>query len=165
MINRFLASLAAVAAWFTFMAAAPAADAGVDVDIHVGVPLPRLVIPAAPFLIVIPGTYVYYPPDVDADILFYHGYWYRSYRSRWFISAEYNGPWKAVKKVPHAVRTVPAHYRGAPSQYERVPYGDVRRNWRAWEKDRHWDKRGEGQDEGRGKGRGNRGRGHDRDDR
>lgn len=161
MNKMFFVALAAV----TLLSApgAPAtADAGVDVDIHVGIPLPRLVIPVAPFLVVIPGTYVYYPPDVDADIVFYHGYWYRPYRNRWYLSPEYNGPWKAVRKVPQALRTLPPHYRGGPSEYERVPYGDVKKNWSAWERDRHWEKRGKGH-----KDRDHRGHGHDdrRDDR
>jgi len=51
-----------------------------EVNINIDIPLPGLVIPAPPALVVIPGTYVYYPPDVQTDIFFYHGYWYRPYR-------------------------------------------------------------------------------------
>lgn len=43
-------------------------NAGVNADITIL--LPGLVIPALPAMIVIPGTYVYYPPNVLADIFF-----------------------------------------------------------------------------------------------
>lgn len=126
-----------------------------EVNVNIGVGLPGLVIPAPPALIVIPGTYVYYPPEVGVDIFFYHGYWYRPYRGRWFISAEYNGPWGgvAIGRVPRVLRGLPPTYRHVPPGYERVPYGTVRRNWRNWERDRYWDR-----PENRGRGhRGERG--------
>jgi hypothetical protein len=113
-----------------------------EVNVNIGIGLPGLVIPGPPALVVIPGTYVYYPPDVSADIFFYQGYWYRPYRGHWFISAEYNGPWGAVAigRVPHVLRTMPPTYRHVPPGYHRMPYGTVRKNWRAWERDRYWDR-------------------------
>jgi hypothetical protein len=113
-----------------------------DISVNVSIPLPRLVIPAPPALIVIPGSYVYYPPDVGVDIFFYHGYWYRPYSGRWFVSTGYNGPWRgvAIGRVPRAVIGVPSGFRHGPVVYERVPYRDVRRNWRGWERERHWDR-------------------------
>jgi hypothetical protein len=129
--------------------------AGVNVDIHI--PLPGLVIPAPPALIVIPGTYVYYPPDVDVDIFFYHGYWYRPYRGGWYIADGYNGPWRTIgpRRVPRALIGLPPTYRRIPPGYERMPHDMVQRNWRTWEKERHWDKhRGERGGHGRGRGHG-----------
>ncbi len=125
-----------------------------EVNVEVGIGLPGLVIPAPPALIVIPGTYVYYPPDVGVDIFFYHGYWYRPYRGGWFISGEYNGPWRgiAVRRVPHVLRGLPPTYRRVPPGYERVPYGTVRKNWRAWERERHWDRNERGRGERRERG-------------
>jgi len=125
---------------------APAAT-NAEVSVTVNVPLPPLVIPAPPGLVVIPGTYVYYPPDVAVDIFFYHGYWYRPYRGHWYRSRGYNGPWGsiAINRVPRAVYGVPPGFRHGP-MYEHVPYGQVKKNWRAWERDRHWDR---GRHEGR----------------
>jgi hypothetical protein len=122
--------------------------ANAEVNVTVNVPLPPLVIPAPPGLVVIPGTYVYYPPDVGVDIFFYHGYWYRPHHGYWYRSRGYNGPWRtiAVNRVPRAVYGVPPGFRHGP-MYERVPYGQVKKNWRGWERDRHWDR---GRHDGRG---------------
>jgi hypothetical protein len=113
-----------------------------EVNVNIGVGLPGLMISAPPAMVVIPGTYVYYPPDVGVDIFFYRGYWYRPYRGRWFISAEYNGPWGgiALGRVPRVLISLPPTYRHVPPGYERMPYGMVRKNWKGWERDRHWDR-------------------------
>ncbi len=147
-----------------------------EVNVSITVPLPGLVIPAPPPMIVVPGTYVYYPPSVGVDIFFYHGYWYRPYRGGWYIANGYNGPWRTVgpNRVPHALYDVPRDYRRMPPVHERVPYEVVRKNWRGWEKERHWDNgghgrgdRGEhrgwdrGEDHGEGHGEGH-GHGHGR---
>jgi hypothetical protein len=47
-------------------------QAGVNVP-----PPPEYTFPSPPEVAVIPGTYVYVVPDIPAEILFYHGYWYR----------------------------------------------------------------------------------------
>ena len=124
-----------------------------EVNVSIAIPLPGLAISAPPAMIVIPGTYVYYPPEVGVDIFFYRGYWYRPYRGQWFISAEYNGPWGsiAVWKVPYVVRGLPPYYRRVPHGYERMPYGTVRGNWQTWERERYWDRheRKRGYSEGR----------------
>jgi hypothetical protein len=113
-----------------------------EVNVNIAIPLPGLVISAPPAMIVVPGTYVYYPPDVGVDIFFYHGYWYRPYRGQWFISAGYNGPWGpvAVGKVPRVVRGLPPYFRRVPPGYESIPYGTVRGNWRTWEHEKYWDR-------------------------
>jgi len=138
-------------------------QAPAEVSVNITIPLPGLVFPGPPPLVVIPGTYAYYPPDVDVDIFFYHGYWYRPYGGRWYISGDYNGPWRSARRVPPVLRQVPEGYRRGPSGYERVPYGDVRRNWRTWENERYWDHRGQGREYRRDEGRGeHEGRGHGR---
>jgi hypothetical protein len=136
-------------------------DSRAEVNVNIGVGLPGLVIPAPPAMIVIPGTYVYYPPEVGVDLFFYRGYWYRPYGGRWFISAEYNGPWGAVAigRVPRAIRSLPPTYRHVPPGYQRLPYGEVRRNWRAWERDRHWDRHERERGRAEGRERGERGYG------
>lgn len=109
------------------------------VNIQIG--LPPLVIPGPPGLVVIPNTYVYYPPEVDDNIFFYRGYWYRPHQGLWYSAPHYNGPWDhvVISKVPRSVLAVPAGYRYGPVR-EHVPYGQVKKNWRNWERDHHWDK-------------------------
>jgi hypothetical protein len=64
-----------------------------ETNINVGIkfpPPPPLVIPAPPPVIVVPDTYVYFAPEVEADLLFHHGYWYRPYQGHpiLFLSRE-----------------------------------------------------------------------------
>lgn len=127
-----------------------------EVNVNITIPLPGLVIPAPPALVVIPGTYAYFAPDVDVDVFFYHGYWYRPYGGRWYIAGGYNGPWRYVdvQRVPRVLIDLPPTYRGLPPGHERMPYGQVRRNWRTWERERRWDNDEGGREHGRGGGRG-----------
>jgi hypothetical protein len=116
-----------------------------EVKINVGInvpPPPPLVIPAPPPVIVIPNTYVYFPTEVEADILFYHGYWYRPYHERWYRSGSYKGPWVYIvpERVPPAVLHLPPNYRHVPPGHERIPHGQLKKNWRTWEREKHWDK-------------------------
>ena len=45
--------------------------------VSVQINIPPLVISAPPVVAVIPGTYVYFSPEVEVDLFFYGGYWYR----------------------------------------------------------------------------------------
>ena len=133
---------------------------------------PAPVLDAPPFLYVIPGTYAYFVADVDADIFFYQGYWYRPYGGRWYSATVYNGPWTFIvtNQVPPVLRNVPPTYRRVPPSSGRLPSNDVRNNWRTWERERYWDrhderKRDRYEEEGRGRGRDyDRDRGRDRDE-
>ena len=66
--------------------------AGVDVNVSIGLP-PPIIFGAPPMLIVLPETYVYVAPDVDADIFFYDGWWWRPWEGRWYRSAYYDSGW------------------------------------------------------------------------
>ena len=145
-----------------------------QVEVNVGVriplpPLPRFVFPAPPVLIVVPETYMYVAPDVDIDVVFYQGYWYRPHSGRWYRASGYDGPWivLAEKQVPHAFKKLPPGFRSVKPEVERIPYQQVKKNWKQWEKERHWDARrsrhdadgrsdqpGHHGDDGRGKGKG-----------
>jgi hypothetical protein len=46
----------------------PAGDVDVNIGIGIGVPPPRLVVPTPPSVYLIPGSYVYYAPDLGAQI-------------------------------------------------------------------------------------------------
>jgi len=113
-----------------------------EVDVHIGIGLPALVISSPPVMVVIPGTYVYYSPDISAEIFFYHGYWYRPYGGIWYRATIYNGPWARIGAPPAVVVNVPKNYRSIPPGHQGVPWGQVKQNWRTWEKEKHWDKPG-----------------------
>ncbi|MGE5173334.1 MAG: hypothetical protein ACM3MD_05845 [Betaproteobacteria bacterium] len=161
-MKKSLLGLFGVKAMFLALSLVTAATANAQVHVNINVPLPGLFIPAPPGLIVIPGTYVYYPPDVDVDIFFYHGYWYRPYRGGWYIANGYNGPWRVVgpKRMPRALVSLPHAYRRVSHGYERMPYGHVQKNWQTWERERYWDNRRE--ERGERKEQGGRAHGHGR---
>lgn len=117
------------------------AEASVAVNIKIDAP-PPITISAPPMMVVIPGTYVYTAVDVDADIVFYQGVWYRPFRGTWYRSDEYNGRWAAVPAahVPAAVVGLPPDWKSLPRGHERVPYGQVKQNWKTWERERHWER-------------------------
>ncbi len=147
---------------FLAVAAPISGFAGVNVNVGVNAPLPPLPVPAPPPLIPISGSYVYFAPDVDVDIIFYRGSWYRPHEGRWYRAAEYNGSWRPIPhgRVPAALINLPHGYRNMPG-HARIPYGQVKKNWRTWERERHWDRHekrnrhegGSGRDNGRGHGR------------
>ncbi|MFZ2196971.1 MAG: hypothetical protein WAV13_04495 [Thermodesulfovibrionales bacterium] len=116
--------------------------AEVDVNIGINVSLPAFVFSAPPAVVFIPGTYVYAVPDVDIDIVFYHGYWYRPHMDYWYRSTSYNGPWKHIDKkvVPGVLFKLPPDYRKVPPGHQRIPYGQLKKNWKTWENEKHWDK-------------------------
>lgn len=101
---------------------------------------PTVIITRPPALSVIQGTrYVYFLPDFDEDILFYHGYWYRSYSGRWYRSRGYNGPWTRPKYVPSQITALPPRFRDLGLAGERIPYRSLRKHWRGWERSGYWE--------------------------
>jgi len=124
----------------------------VDVSVNVGVniPLPpAIVFSAPPQLVVIPETYVYADPDVDADIFFYGGWWWRPWEGRWYRSRNYDSGWGHYKHAPPFYSQVPSHWRddyrghkwkGHKWDHKRIPHDQVQRNWNKWEKDKYWEK-------------------------
>ncbi len=111
----------------------------------VGVPPPPFMFAAPPVVIVIPGTYVYMVPDIDVDFLFFQGYWWRPYEGRWYRSRDYKGGWRYIepRSIPRGLRALPQDYRHRITPgHERIPHGDVQRNWKKWEKEKHWDRQG-----------------------
>lgn len=117
-------------------------SAGVNVNIGIFAPPPPYVFNAPPSVVVIPGTYAYFVPGIDVDIFFYHGFWYRPYEGRWYRSRFYRGPWGYLvpSRVPRVLMNLPPDYRREPPRYRPVPYGQLRRNWNRWERDRYWDR-------------------------
>jgi len=140
----------------------------VDVNVNIGAP-PPFVLAAPPAVAVIPGTYVYMVPGIAVDILFYHGYWYRPYQGHWHRAQSYNGPWVAVEphRVPAALVELPPDYRRIPPGHQHIPYGQLKKNWGKWERERHWAQGGGSRDgyheraESTADARGHEGRGFD----
>jgi hypothetical protein len=108
---------------------------------------PVIAFPAPPELVVIPGTDVYVCPDLDADLFFYDGWWWRNWNGRWYRSPYYDRGWQYYSSAPSFYRTVPGDWRnnyrgrqweGHPWNYQRVPYDRVQQNWKTWKNDRYW---------------------------
>lgn len=118
-----------------------------EVNVNVGInvpPPPPLVIPAPPPMFVIPRTYVYFAPEVEMDVFFYHGYWYRPHQGHWYRSQNYNERWVyiAPPKVPAVLLNLPPDFRRVPPGHRHIPHGHLKKNWSAWEKEKYWDKHG-----------------------
>jgi hypothetical protein len=126
---------------------------GVDINIGVNFGLPPpVVIEAPPPVVVIPGTYVYFVPDLHVDIFFYQDYWYRRHEGRWYRADDYNGPWGHIEyhRVPRVMHHLPPDYRHLPPGHQRIPYRQIKTHWRTWEKEKHWDRHKPRHHDGRG---------------
>ena len=123
-----------------------------EVDIHISIPLPPpIVFAAPPEMIVIPETYAYVAPDIDADLFFWSGWWWRLWEGRWYRSHYYDQDWGYYQSVPSFYVGIPSGWRndyrehrwgGRPWNYQRIPNQQLRQNWNSWQKDRHWEKQG-----------------------
>jgi hypothetical protein len=104
---------------------------------------------STPSLVPVPGVYAYFVPNVNIDVFFYRGSWYRSYQNQWYAGRSYNGPWGrlAPQNVPGQLHNLPRDYRRNPGGYNPIPHQEVERNWQNWEKDKHWDSHKDYRDE------------------
>ncbi len=122
--------------------------AGVDVGVNISLP-PLIVFSAPPEVVVIPETYVYAVPDVDVDIFFYDGWWWRPWEGRWYRSRRYGSGWAYYRRVPSFYGGIPSgwrndyrdrRWRGHPWNHHRIPHQQVQKNWGNWKKTNHWEK-------------------------
>ncbi|MEW5744749.1 MAG: hypothetical protein AB1805_04825 [Nitrospirota bacterium] len=129
------------------------ADAEVSINIGIGAPLPPpvIVVERPPEVVLIPGTRVYFAPDIgDSELFFYSGYWYRRHGSAWYRAARYDGSWIHLppRRVPVVFVKLPKGYHRDYDRHERMPYGKLKKEWkkaerehRKHEKERHRNKR------------------------
>jgi WXXGXW repeat (2 copies) len=99
------------------VSAAPTVAQDVKIDIGIGTPpVPPIVVTTPPQLVVVPGTSVYYAPDVPTNYFFYKGRYYTLVNNAWYTAPVYNGPWVVIQvgKVPPPVLTVPVEYYKIP---------------------------------------------------
>jgi hypothetical protein len=137
------------AVFLALLLAAPlSTPSGAGANDGIGLP-PPIMFGAPPQLIVLPETYVYVVPDVNADIYFYDGWWWRPWEGRWYRSAYYDSGWAYYRRVPVFYVWIPSGWRddyrdhrwqGHPWNYQRMPHQQVQQNWKGWKKERHWEK-------------------------
>lgn len=122
--------------------------AGVDVGVNISLPLP-IVFVAPPELIVLPETNVYVVPDIEAEIYFYGGWWWRPWEGGWYRSRHYDSDWSYYEQVPSFYRRIPSdwrndyrerRWRGNQWDYQQIPHQQVQQNWSAWQKSRYWER-------------------------
>jgi hypothetical protein len=129
----------------------PPVPARADVNVQISVPIPlppAIVFPVPPALVVIPETYVYAAPDIQEDIFFYEGWWWRPWNGRWYRSRNYNAGWAYYRNAPSFYAKIPSswrndyrdhHWKGHPWNYQRIPQQRLQSNWREWESRKHWE--------------------------
>ncbi len=125
--------------------------AGVNIGIGISLP-PPIVFEAPPDVIVLPDTNdVYVDPDIDVDMYFWNGWWWRLWEGRWYRSHYYNRSWAYYNNVPSFYFDVDPGWRGYYRNhdwhghrwnYERIPDRRLQQNWKSWHNNRHWERQG-----------------------
>jgi hypothetical protein len=94
-----------------------------DVKINIGLGVPPIVLSAPPQLVVVPGTPVYYAPEVSANLFFYKGRYYSVTNGVWAVAPAYNGPWAVIQ-----IGQVPAPVVAVPVAYYKIPPGQLKKH-------------------------------------
>jgi hypothetical protein len=115
---RLFTRFATLAAAGIMLVSAASAAADVKVNIGLGIPsvAPPVVITTPPQLVVVPGTSVYYAPEMPTNYFFYKGRYYTVVNGVWSTAPVYNGPWAVIQigQVPPPVLSVPVEYYKIP---------------------------------------------------
>ena len=120
------------------------------VDVRVNIPLPpRIVFSAPPEVVVIPETYAYFVPNIEEEIFFSDGWWWRPWHGRWYRSRHYQSGWGYYKGIPSFYPRLHSGWRndyrdhrwkGHDWDFRPIPHNQLQQNWSSWKKDRHWEK-------------------------
>ncbi len=123
----------------------------VDININIALP-PPIAFQAPPDVVVLPDSDdVYVVPDMDVDLFFWNGWWWRSWEGRWYRSHYYDRSWAYYNDVPSFYFDIDPGWRGYYREhnwfghrwnYERIPYRRLQQNWKGWHDNRHWERRG-----------------------
>jgi hypothetical protein len=118
-MSRMLPRLTMLAAIGTLLLSAPSLMAqDVKINIGLGVPSvpPPVIVTSPPHLVIVPGTSVYYAPDLPANYFFYQGRYYTVANHVWSTAQVFGGPWVIIQmgKVPQPVLAVPVEYYKIP---------------------------------------------------
>jgi len=116
---RMLTGFATLAAaGIIFVSAASATASDIKIDIGLGIPpiRPPIVLTTPPQLVVVPGTSVYYAPEMPTNYFFYKGRYYTAVNNIWSMAPAYNGPWAVIQigRVPTPILSVPVEYYKIP---------------------------------------------------
>ncbi len=125
------------------------ARAQLNVNINIALP-PPLLIAEPPRMVVLPETYVYVAPELDIDIFFYDGWWWRGWEGRWYRSRSYSSGWIYYEDEPVFYRNVPREWRRWYRErrwredytwdHRPIPFHEVEQNWQDWEDRRYWER-------------------------
>jgi hypothetical protein len=99
-----------------------ASAAGPDVTIDIGLGVPPIVLTTPPQLVVVPGTSVYYAPDVSGNLFVYKGRYYTMANGVWLMAPAYHGPWVVIQ-----IGKVPAPVLAVPVEYYKIPPGHLKK--------------------------------------
>ncbi|MGH7376364.1 MAG: glycine zipper domain-containing protein, partial [Candidatus Methylomirabilales bacterium] len=74
---------------------------------------PPVVVTGTPTWILVPGTAVYYSPEIRVDVYLHGGIWYYRVNGVWFTGPSHVGPWERtpVTVVPVVVTRIPPGWR------------------------------------------------------
>lgn len=133
----------------TLMTILPAsALAGIDIRLSIPLP-PPIIFPLPPAVVVIPeADDVYAVPDIDVDLFFWNGWWWRPWEGRWYRSQYYDRDWIFYNDIPAFYSGIDPDWRGYYRSrywhghrwdYERIPYNKLHQNWQYWRSDRRWE--------------------------
>lgn len=110
-----------------------------EMNISIGISTPPMIrFSGPPRLVMLPDSYVYVSPDIEEEIFFYDGFWWRPWEGRWYRSHDYNSGWYHYRNVPSFYRNVPRHWRndyrerhwqGRQWAPEPRPHYEVQRHW------------------------------------
>jgi len=124
-----------------------------EVNISIGIPLPPVIVFPGPIeVVVIPDTYiydVYAVPDVEVEIFFCRGWWWRHWEGRWYRSRYHDRDWVYYRYVPDFYYDIDPRWRGFYRDrkwhghlwdHRRIPHHELEKNWQRWNSRRYWER-------------------------